>query len=104
VRHPRPAEGSPTIEYTTPEGRIWLLHSAQPDIHFKAEAGVAHALQVLRRLGAVEAAEAPGVYRIPAEGWSAAAIELAGAWLGVRSVTGMVVVEGGAAGPAADGV
>jgi hypothetical protein len=82
---PKPAEMSPSIEYESPQGRLWLLHSERPDMYFKADAGVEHALRVLDRCGAVQDPEA-GVYRISREGWSAASIELARTWLAVRSV------------------
>lgn len=95
-RHPRPAEGSPTIEYLTPEGRIWLLHSAHPDIHFRTEASVQCALQVLRNHGAVEGTTPEGdagVFKISPVGWSAASVELAGTWLSVKSVTGQQAAQ-----------
>jgi hypothetical protein len=82
---PKPAEMSPSIEYTSAQGRLCLLHSERPDIYFKAEPGVEHAVQVLRRLGATHDADA-GVYRISREGWSIAAIALADYWVRTRSV------------------
>lgn len=83
---PKPAEMSPSIEYSSAQGRrLWLLHSERPEIHFKAEPGVEHAVEVLRRRGAVHDPDA-GVYRISREGWSIAAIELANYWIHTRSV------------------
>jgi hypothetical protein len=82
---PKPEEMSPSIEYTSAQGRLWLLHSARSDIHFRVEPGVDHALGKLVQWGAVQD-ERTGTYRISREGWSAAAIELADYWKHTRSV------------------
>lgn len=92
LRKPQREEGSPAIEYVTPEGRIWLLHSTHPDIHFTADSGVRAALRVLLRHGAVEM-DIAGRYTIAPEGWSAACVELAGSWLSVRSGAGVASTE-----------
>ena len=101
-RAPKPAEGSPSIEYSAPHGRLWLLHSDRPDIHFKAEGEVGPALAVLAACGATpDGVLGDGdIWRIAREGWAAAAIELAGYWIGVRSVP---VVAGVAAATARPG-
>ena len=103
-RAPKPAEGSPSIEYTAPHGRLWLLHSDRPDIHFRAEGEVGQALAVLVACGAAPDAELGDgdIWRVTREGWSAAAIELAGYWTGVRSVAavaGESAAEGRVGGP-----
>ena len=76
---------SPSIEYTSEQGSLWLLHSEGPHIHFRVEPGVDHAIRTLERWGAVQD-EQTGSYRISREGWSIAAIELAEYWLHTRSV------------------
>ena len=80
-----PAEMSASIEYQSSEGRLWLLHSTRPEVYFKVEPGIQHALQVLKRCGAVE--DGTGAYRISREGWSSASIELGDSWLASRSVS-----------------
>ena len=82
---PKPAEMSPSVEYTSAQGHLWLLHSERPDIYFKAEPGVDHAMRALAHWGAVQD-EGTGLYRISREGWSAAAIELSDYWKHTRSV------------------
>jgi hypothetical protein len=80
-----PAEMSASIEYQSSEGRLWLLHSTRPEVYFKVEPGIQHALQVLKRCGAVE--DGTGAYRISRDGWSSASIELGDSWLAIRSVS-----------------
>ena len=82
----KPAEMSPSIEYRSREGRLWLLHSSQPEVYFRIEPGLVHALQVLERCGAIQ--DGSGAYRISREGWSSATIELGGSWLAIGSVSG----------------
>ena len=82
---PKPVEMSPSIEFTSAQGRLWLLHSERPDIHFRVEPGVDHAMRTLEHWGALQD-EGTGTYRISREGWSIAAIELADYWLHTRSV------------------
>ena len=52
-------------------------------MYFKIEPAVQHALQVLKRCGAVK--DSAEIYRISREGWSNALIELRNVWLAVRS-------------------
>lgn len=82
---PKPAEMSPSVEYTSAQGRLWMLHSERPDIYFRAEPGVDVAIRTLEHWGAVQD-QGTGSHRISRAGWSAAAIELAGYWLHTRSV------------------
>jgi hypothetical protein len=49
----RPPEMSASVEYRSCEGRVWPLHRSRPEIHFRVEPGVRHALRVLERCGAV---------------------------------------------------
>jgi hypothetical protein len=81
----KPEELSPSAEYGSALGRLWLLHSSRPDVHFKAEAGMERVVGVLERHGAVHG-PADDVYRISREGWARAAIELGQTWTTIRSV------------------
>jgi hypothetical protein len=82
----RPAEMRASVEYRSREGRVWLLHSSRPGIHFRVEPGVRHALRILERCGAVKTDD--DAYCISRDGWSRASIELSNSWVCLGSVSG----------------
>jgi hypothetical protein len=85
-QHAKPEELSPAVEYTSPAGRLWLLHSSGTDIYVRVEPGMQQVLDVLGRCGAMRT-EHPGVWRILPGGWSNASIALGRVWSSIRTVT-----------------
>lgn len=86
TRPAKPAELSPSVEYQSRQGSLWLLHSSRPDIYFRIEPGVYHARQVLEQVGATK--DGADVYRISRDGWASAAVRLADFWTVIQSVSG----------------
>lgn len=85
-QHAKPAELSPTVEYASPAGKLWLLYSSDGSIYLRVEDGLKQALDVIDRYCAEPLAE-PGIWRISTAGWSSAIIALSRLGTTVRTTT-----------------